>query len=371
MINQTILAELDRDAANSEQLNLAVVFGLSQFELILFALKYSSFKFLLIIICSPSDQYKITCEYNIPPNIQIIFDLKSVYMILNRVQLVLTTVAHFSPVLPTAIYRFFKAVSDCCIPIVEAPHGLYQWGYGFVDNSKIVNAASFDHGMGVRVDSFADFQIDWFGNNGVGYPRFQSEIVSESCQLGLPEYTLITSNLNWFMYSFQDQRVFIDQVFSYASAHKDNLFIWKSHPAERHVNLLEVIRKASPENLYLYGVRHEFYFHGINSAEKLIANCSKAITTVSTCLADYQIYQKPVAVYSCKGLEPIIETSTKVSIFNSEFTLGESSFSQVDTGRVHPFSVSKFDAILQGVIQSDFNGGNVRTNAILQALAYT
>lgn len=367
MIDQKIFAKLEHQPA-FDKLNLAIVFGLSQFDLILCALKCSSFNFLLIVKCSPSEQYRVMCDYEIPSNIQIIFDLNSVYMILSRAQILLTTVAHFSPTLPPVIYRFFKAASDCCIPIVEVPHGLYQWGYGFIDNSKIVNAASFVHGMGVRVDSFADFQIDWFGNDGVGYPRFHSE-ASNGTQLGLPDYTLITSNLNWYMHSYADQRILIDQVVNYASDHEDELFIWKSHPAERHLNVLEAIQRCSPGNLFIYGLSYGFYFHGIDSAEKLIANCSKAITTVSTCFADYQVHQKPVAVYSCAGLESIIETCDEVSVFSSRLTLSDSSFSKLDTGRVHPFSVSKFDAILDGVINSGFKGGNVKSRGILEALS--
>ena len=73
MIDQKIFAKLERQPA-FDKLNLAIVFGLSQVDLILCALKCSSFNFLLIVKCSPSEQYRIMCDYEIPSNIQIIFD---------------------------------------------------------------------------------------------------------------------------------------------------------------------------------------------------------------------------------------------------------------------------------------------------------
>ena len=370
MFNQNISSIID-SSRSSEPLNLAIVFGLSQADLIFNALKNSSFTFIVIVVCSPSDQYKITCDYEIPSNIRLIFDLKSVYMILNRVQVVVTTVAHFSPTLSAEVYKFFKTVNSCFIPIVEVPHGLYQWGYGFVDDSRIINAASYTHGMGVKVDSFADIQIDWFGDDGVGYPRFQADVIEAYRKNSYPEYTLITTNLNWFMYSYKDSRVLFDQIFDYARSHPDELFIWKYHPAERNkaVNTLETIKQYSPGNLFLYGLDHEFYFHGIDTAEKLIANSKKAISTVSTCLADYQIHQIPVALYSCNGLEPIIKTCSQITTFSSVVPLNESSFGLINTGKVNPFVPSKFDHLLTNAINFKPNGTHITTSSILNALS--
>ena len=331
---------------------LYITNNLSQAELALLSIVGSEFDY-LIYINNTQKEYNLLTDYHLPENAKITSDFKSVIMLTTIFSAVITTVGHISPVLNAKIISILKACVVAEIPIIEVPHGLYQWGFNFADDSKFVNTASHSLGGGYPVPSFADFQMSWFDNSGVGYPRNRAEKIKRTETVVVPKYTVITTNTNWYMYNFDDQRVLAQSIFEYARAHPDQLFIWCHHSAELNgMNLINNMYGAKPTNIFRYGHDKEIYFHGLDTTEEVIEHAQAGISTISTCLVDYEIHRVPTAIFANEGLATIQQTISPASFFDSPETLKLLEFKIPATGKLERYNVSQFDHNLNGFLQT-------------------
>ena len=104
-----------------------------------------------------------------PKNITYVFDFHSAKMIFGEYDVVLTFVGHISPALNPDIISILQLAVKTKTPIVELPHGLYQWGYGFSDNSQIIDGRSNEIGFGVNFSGIIDNKLDFFTDGYLGY----------------------------------------------------------------------------------------------------------------------------------------------------------------------------------------------------------
>lgn len=288
-------------------------------------------------------------------NTQFCFEVNSLRAIVRRFDVAITMVGHFSP----AMNKNLKVIIDLFvhykIPIVDAPHGLFQFGHNFWDDSPIINLASFDYGAGGWVDSFCGFQVNWFkdSQNGPGYPRFNSNIRRK--QTCVPNFTLLTTNSNWYLYDKAWQRSFLVFITNYAFENLDELIIWSPHPAEVSNSpvLSYYINNLLPPNLFVYGKQNQLNFYGIECTEDLIACCQKGITTVSTCLVDYELYNKDVVVLSSHSTQNLVNSLKNVSsIVLPNQLRANISFAKIETGYLFPFNVKVFDQMLSSSVSN-------------------
>jgi hypothetical protein len=306
----------------------------------------------LIFINDHQKEYNFLTDYKIPENIKITSDFKSVIMLTPIFSAIITTIGHISPVLNNKIISIFKACIASEIPIIEVPHGLYQWGYNLVDDSKFVNTASNTLGAGYPVPSFADHQISWFDNSGIGYPRNRKEKLKATVAIQVPDYTIITTNTNWYMYGFNDQRVVAQSIFEYAKSNPHRIFIWRHHPAELNAtNLISAMLGAKPPNIFIYGHDKDIYFHSIDTTEELIQYAQSGISTISTCLLDYELYDIPTAIFQTEGLSSIQESMTHGSFFRGPKELNSVEFTTPKTGHLHSFNIENFDNRINELIE--------------------
>ncbi|WP_346832793.1 hypothetical protein ABDX87_10430 [Pseudomonas abietaniphila] len=331
---------------------LYITNNLSQAELALLSIVGSEFDY-LVYINNTQKEYNLLTDYDLPENAKITSDFKSVIMLTTIFSAVITTVGHISPVLNAKIISIMKACVAAELPIIEVPHGLYQWGFNFVDDSKFVNTASHSLGGGYPVPSFADFQLSWFEEGGVGYPRNRVEKIKRTEVIVVPEYTVITTNTNWYMYNFNDQRVLAQSIFEYAKAHPDQMFVWCHHSAELNgMNLINNMYGARPTNIFRYGHDKDIYFHGIDTTEEVIEHAKSGISTISTCLVDYEIHRIPTAIFANEGLAKIQQSISPASFFESPETLRALDFKIPFTGKLESYDVSRFDLSLKEFLQT-------------------
>lgn len=322
---------------------LYITNNFSQAELAILSVLGSKNDF-LIFINDNHKGYNFLTDYQIPGNVKITSDFKSVIMLAAIFSAVITTVGHISPVLNVKIISILKACISSEIPIIEVPHGLYQWGYNLVDDSKFVNTASNTLGAGYPVPSFADHQISWFDNTGIGYPRHRTEKIKCTENIMVPDYTVITTNTNWYMYGFEDQRVLAQSIFEYAKANPERMFIWCHHPAELNAtNLINNMLGAKPANIFRYGHDKDIYFHSLDTTEEVIQYAQAGISTISTCLLDYELYNIPTAIFQTEGLSTIQNSMIQASFFSSQKELNSLKFEIPKTGHLQDYNVSNFD----------------------------
>lgn len=342
----------------SEQLNLKqskqtllyVTNNFSQVELALLSALGSKFDY-LIYNNSPQKDYNLATDYVLPDNVKITSDAKSVIMLAGIFSAAITTVGHISPVLEKGILTVLKACVVISIPIIEVPHGLYQLGFNLSDDSKFVNTASHTSGAGYPVPSFADHQLSWFADASIGYPRNRAQRVKKESPPVVPVFTVITTNTNWYLYSYQDQRVLAQSIFELARANPEKLYIWAPHPAELNTqNLIHYMLSAKPSNLLRYGHDREIYFHSIDTTEELIKHASEGVSTVSTCLLEYEMYGVPVSIFCSEGLKTVTDSLSEASLFSTPEELQASNPAVPTTGLLHSFNVEGFDLAISQIL---------------------
>ena len=339
--------------APSKKTFLYITNNLSQAELALLSIIGSEFDF-LIYINNVQKEYNFLTDYQLPKNAKITSDFKSVIMLTTIFTAAITTVGHISPVLNVKIISILKACIAGNIPIIEVPHGLYQWGFNLVDDSKFINTASHTLGGGYPIPSFADHQVSWFDNSGIGYPRNRPEKIKYTNSVSVPKYTVITTNTNWYLYNFDDQRVLAQSIFELAKSNPEKMFIWCHHSAELNGgNLINNMYGAKPPNIFRYGHDKDIYFHSIDTTEEVIEHAEAGITTVSTCLVDYEIHGIPTAIFANTGLATILESMTSGSFFRGPKELSDLVFKKPVTGNLEAFSVANFDQKLVELLKVD------------------
>jgi len=289
-----------------------------------------------------------TLEYD-SNNTQFCFEANSLRVILSSFDLVITTVGHFSPVMNKDLKVLIDLSMRYKIPIIDVPHGLFQFGHNFWDDSEIIHLASCDYGAGGWVDSFCSSQINWFKDspNGPGYPRFSSKISRK--QTCVPDFTLLTTNSNWYLYDKAWQRSLLAFITTYAFENLNELIIWSPHPAEVQNSpvLSYYIDNLLPPNLFVYGKQNQLNFYGLECTEDLIACCQKGITTVSTCIVDYELYKKDIVVLSSHSTQNLVASLKNVSSINLPDQLRDGiDFAKPKTGYLFPYNVKVFDQML-------------------------
>lgn len=350
-MNNIINARLGKEPAKTRL--LYITNNISQAELALLSVMGSEHEY-LVYVNNTHKEYNLLTDYQLPDNAKITSDFKSVIMLAPIFSAVITTVGHISPVLNAKIISILKACIACEIPIIEVPHGLYQWGFNLIDDSQFINTASHTLGGGYSVPTFANYQISWFDNSGVGYPRHRPEKIKHTESAVVPDYTVITTNTNWYMYSFDDQRVLAQSIFEYARSNPEKMFIWCHHSAELNgMNLLNNMFGAKPPNIFRYGHDKDIYFHSLDTTEEVIEHAQAGITTVSTCLVDFEIHQIPTAIFRNVGLAAITESMTTGSFFSGPESLRQLDLVVPVTGSLERFSVREFDSKINQFLSSD------------------
>lgn len=338
------------EKAGASKKILFLVNNQSQAELAMLSVIGSKHDYLIYLA---SDLYDITTDYNLPSNVTISSDAGSIIMLLPKFNGVITTVGHLSPVLGRGFKDILKFSSLLNLPLIEVPHGLYQWGFNLKDNSKIVHVASMKFGAGGYVPSIADHQINWFTPNGPGYPRFREESVRSNLAAVTPEYTVITTNTNWYMYDLNDQRVMFQLIFQHALENPNKLFIWCPHPSElANDKLFSTMFANKPKNIFLYGLNNEIYFNGVDTTEDVIKYATNGISTVSTCLLDFEIHSIPVSIFSTNGLAAILDSFIACNLFSMLKRLDASKHKPLKTNVLYRYDVKLLDENIESLIKN-------------------
>ena len=284
-----------------------------------------------------------------PENTQFCFEANSLKSLISTFDILITTIGHFTPAMHGEIKELIDRAITFKIPLIDVPHGLFQFSHNFWDDSKIVNLASSKYGAGCWVDSFCDSKINWFVDrpDGPGYPRFtEARREKQTC---VPDYTLITTNSNWYLYDSEWQRSFLRFITEYAFQHSDELIIWAPHPAENnHCSpIRNYIENLLPPNIFIYGNSNQLKFYGIDSTEDLIASCKKGITTVSTCLIDYELNNKNVLVLTNNATENLAKSLKSASTIKLPLQPENPlNFTKLKTGLLFPYDVKIFDKLI-------------------------
>ncbi|WP_054900447.1 hypothetical protein [Pseudomonas sp. NBRC 111131] len=343
---------------------LYITNNFSQVELALLSVAESKYDFLIYNNVTHKE-YNLATDYLLPKNVKVTSDPKSVIMLSGIFSAAITTVGHISPVLNAKIVSILKACVAINLPIIEVPHGLYQWGFNLSDDSKFINTASNTLGAGYPVPSFADHQISWFDDNSIGYPRYRSESVKKKYDVVVPKYTVITTNTNWYLYNYNDQRVLAQALFELARANPEEMFIWSPHSAELNAhNLINNMLGAKPANLFRYGYDKDIYFHSIDTTEDLISHAAAGITTVSTCLLEYEIHKIPTAIFSTNSLQTVTSSMLDGAFFATPDDLKSLDFKPPITGQLHRYDVEGFDSRLSQILISPKKNNPIK-NSIL------
>jgi hypothetical protein len=322
-------------AANPSQIEMACIMSEGS--------KYNSY-----IYNDGYDFYDLSLDYRRP---SFISSIKGVAAILKRVTKIVTYIGQINSNVRKEYRTLLSTALRLEIPIIEMPHGLIQSGYNLDDDSRFIDLSSYYDGIGRSLPSIASMRLAWYGDNSVGYPRhnalknFKDKVV--------PNYTLITTNTNWFLYSVEDKRNFFNLLFRFAELNPNKLFIWSPHPAETNEQTYSShVVPLRPANVLTYGLTKDIYFDGIEGSNDLIAYCQDGITTVSTCLLEYEIHKKPVQVFSTEGVSEILSSLASVKTFSSaKDLLVEPEI--VATGMLQDYDPEKFDKFLKWAPKSD------------------
>lgn len=330
----------------------------SHFNLATIHASHSHFK--SIVFCKNLEQLAHSyLEKNQHTNILFCSDLTSVASLILNVERLVIFQGGFITSLPKEINTIITAAIKGKIPIFEVPHGLFQSGMNLKDDSKLVNVQSFYDGIGSNLPSMTKNKSKWYGPDGIGYPR--TILKEQYTPRELPNFILITTNSNWYLYSAHDKRILFKNIFDFALSKPESLFIWSPHPAELNEGAFsrEVIN-LRPENILLYGIDNDIYFHGIEGTDDLIPYCDYGISTLSTCVLDYEIHEKSINLFTCIGVENLICQFENCSTF-SDASLITSSPALLQTGFLKQYDPIRFDSFLS----NDANQGSERDNAHL------
>jgi|GEM_PF-2013367 len=277
--------------------------------------------------------------------------LKGVAAILKRVTKIVTYIGQVNPNIKKEYRTLLSSALKLEIPIIELPHGLVQSGYNLDDTSRLINLSSYYEGIGSSLPSIASLRLGWYGKYSVGYPR--SVVTKQTTNRTVPKFTLITTNTNWFLYSVEEKRIFFNSVFKYAEANPNHLFIWSPHPAETNEQTYShSISALRPANVLIYGLMKDIYFDGIENSNDLAAFCEDGISTVTTCILEYEMHNKSVHIFSTPGVAQIIERFHKAKTFTSIADLNAPA-APVHTGMLERYDPLKFDEYLSLAPKSD------------------
>lgn len=294
------------------------------------------------------DFYEVSLEYSRP---SFVGSIKGVSAILKNVTRVVTYIGQVNPNIRGEYRELLSAALKLQLPIIELPHGLIQSGYNLDDDSRIIDLSSYYEGIGRSLPSIASMRLSWYGEDGIGYPR-HNNLIKHKNKI-VPRYTLITTNTNWFLYSIEDKRNFFNFVFHYAEKNPNRLFIWSPHPAETNQQAYAShVVPLRPSNILTYGLTNDIYFDGIDGSNDLIRYCADGISTVSTCLLEYEIHKKPVTVFSSNGVEEIVQRFTTSKTFR---TFAELQYAPglLSTGMLESYDPAKFERFLLWAPKSD------------------
>lgn len=340
-----VAAKYPSTSSSDDNFFLYVTHGISQAELALLSVIGSKEKFVVFITF---DIFEVGIDFELPENVRVCYKHRSVLTMLPNCKGVITTIGHFSPVLGGHFLDIFRAAAILNLPILEVPHGLYQWGYNLSDTSKVVDLASYHYGSGSFVPSFADAQISWFGDEGIGYPRNGQMSVRKISNAVVPEFVAITTNTNWYLYDAECQRLMFTSIFHLALSMPDAMFIWCPHPAElREESMAFYFINNKPQNLFIYGLDKEIYFHGVDTTEDVIKHAQWGISTVSTCLLDYEIHSKPVLLFTSESTFEICDSISGGGRFSCPADMVSVKPSKICTNLLRDYSVNKFDEALE------------------------
>ncbi|MFG0866349.1 hypothetical protein [Pseudomonas sp. FYR_7] len=269
--------------------------------------------------------------------------LKNVAALFKHVTKVVTYIGQINPNIKKDYRLVLSSALKLGIPVIELPHGLIQSGYNLDDSSRVIDLSSYYDGIGDNLPSIASMRLAWYGRNSVGYPRFTD---AKKPQRLLPAYTVITTNTNWFLYSVEEKRRFFNIVWRFAEANPEKLFIWSPHPAENNQHTYShSISALRPANVLRYGLKQDIYFDGIENTNDLIAYCESGISTVSTCLLEFEMYEKAVSVFRGVGVSNLIDSFLSAKTFTSTEDLRERA-ERIHTGMLEKYEPRKFDIFL-------------------------
>jgi len=318
--------------ANRSQFNMALIFAESS--------KFDSF----IYINEYDYLVRNYLEKNISSKVKFFLKETSVVDFLPVIDKVVVFFGSVTPFIQNSLGKIILTCLRTKIPIFEVPHGLFQSGQNLVDNSRLIDTNSYDDGVGENLPSLTNIKLSWLGEDGFGYPRTALKNVYKDRVI--PKFILITSNTNWFLYSQPDKRKFYKEIFEYAKINSDEIFIWCPHPAElMSNNFSHAVIDFRPNNLLLYGLHNDIYFHNIEGTDDLIPYCEYGISTVSTCLLDYEIHSKRVNIFNSKGVENLIARFNSASSFYESNQISHDA-KIINTGMLKNYDAIKFDQLL-------------------------
>ena len=328
---------------------LYIPYGIGQLNIVTQMAIQSSFD--SYVYFDTDDLEVISAEF---PKLHFIRYALDVETILERFSRIVTSFSFRHRSLPPEIHGLIERAQDLRIPIVDVPHGLFQPGRNMVDTTRIIDIASSSNGIGDIIPSFADTHVCWNGADGIGYPRYMPDSTRRR-DLVIPKYNVIITNTNWYLYSSEDRRQLFRTIIEHIEARGDELFIWHPHPAETNdERYASIIITRRPRNCLLYGMHRDIYFDGIHSTEDLIAYSSYGITTLSTCILDFEINNIPVHVFDCDGTSDLVRGMDDIVTFRKVSDL-QNPPRPPKTGLLKQYDPQLFDEILRSAASRSRN----------------
>jgi len=324
---------------NHQKLNvLFVAINPSTYQHALIMAQNSAFN--CFILTEIAEKYILNSQIG---DAKIIRDYKECIAILHDMDRLIIPFFHIAPGYPNTVKKIIALAIRNHIPIISVPHGLFEPRRNIADTSPLISASSQIFGQGDRLRSVADCSLSWYeGDNAIGYPL--TMVKRGQRTRILPSYTLITTNTNWYLYHFKDERRLFEALFSFIERHSERLFIWAMHPAESSPDnpYAQFAKKRCPQNLLIYGFDDDIYFHDIDMTEDLIFHCETAIATTTTCLLDFELYNKPVHIFECDGTKALTDSLKQASFFQTAVDL-EKPAKPIVTGYLKKYRPDLFD----------------------------
>lgn len=180
------------------------------------------------------------------------------------------------------------------IPTFELQHGLFQLGVSYScvpDKTNFFPDSYLPKSVASKFLSFYPVNEEHIK---IGYPPFNK---SSPCP-NTGEYFLILTNLNWKAYSEADRLRFYDIIRNISKHLKNDLFIWKLHPAE--INWMvqrygdKYLLESFPDNIVFHNIDPVLSF---SSTSSLIRSSRLVITVPSTVLLDCQLFNKRTHIF--------------------------------------------------------------------------
>ncbi|MHA1539978.1 MAG: hypothetical protein ACTSXQ_05850 [Alphaproteobacteria bacterium] len=219
---------------------------------------------------------------------------------------------HYNNIPALLLTSYFNEIG---VITIEIQHGLFQYGIdGLTHQTQRCGFDTQAGGFGLPPKYPAKHLIKWGGKEGIGYLKSEQDF-TDFKPLPAKNYTLITSNIHWHLYTAEERTNFLLAIQTLIKENPDRFFIWKPHDME-HQHIKDANIKS--DNLLIINRKDGIHY----PAERLVRSCEIGISNLSTTLIDYDHQDKSVLVFRAKNGTEMLKRIT-CETFENEKELTE------------------------------------------------